>query len=177
MIVQTSAWEPWSNVMADINFCNSMYLYQFILTENMTISFLRKTRFCLPVETSDCISRLFGVRSTLQVPQVPQKWKLGGGGLTIDFLPEKVPRVSCKSAMCWHTFTVARGDFTQQLPIPFDAQSPENLLAEEAEMSEFSCIILSGAPRSSTIVSTAINALITSLQRKHALHVLRVTAL
>lgn len=44
-------------------------------------------------------------------------------------------------------------------------------------MSEFSCIILSGALRSSTIVSTAINALITSLQRKHALHVLRVTAL
>lgn len=44
-------------------------------------------------------------------------------------------------------------------------------------MSEFSGIILCGTLRNSAMVIIAINALITPLQRKHALSVLRVTAL
>ena len=105
MIVQSNAWEPWSNIMADINFCNSMYLRQFISTENMTISFLRKTRLCLPAETSDWINRLFGVSSILQVPQVPQEWILGGSGLTIDLLPKEVHSLLqvCNVPVCFHS--------------------------------------------------------------------------
>lgn len=79
--------------------------------------------------------------------------------MAISLLSKEVPGISCKSVKCQNTFSLARGDFTQQFPIPFDAQSPENFLAEATKMSEFSCVILG---ISSTVV-IAMNALITPL--------------
>lgn len=144
MIVQWNAWQLWSNIMSDTNSFNSISWCQFMSTKNVIIFSFRKERLYLPVDKW-FLQKAFGKELHCAAPscstEVKMRWqRLVSLNKLLHCYLRTFIESSSSLQMCQPASSpLARHDFTQYLPISFDAL--KIFWQGNHKMSELSCII------------------------------------